>query len=165
MCAIVIALTLNVVPRASNSRYTVHWSRAHIALRCHDCNMAQAVGGRVMSLQRFLVACAAVLAASMSASYAGPCSHEIGRMLAEIDAKLEAKAAAGPSARESTAATMHRQPTPGSIAAAETRLGDVSSQKVETVAAAMVRARKAYYAGDQSACEQALADVQRALGP
>ena len=118
-----------------------------------------------MSVKRFLVACAAALAASMSASYAGPCSQEVGRVLAEIDAKLDAKAAAGPSARESTAATMHRQPTPGSIAGAETRLGDVSSQKVEAVAAAMARAREAYYAGDQSACEQALADVQRALGP
>ena len=118
-----------------------------------------------MSLQRSLVVCAAALAASMSAGYAGPCSHEIDRVVAEINAKLEAKAAAGPSARESTAATTHRQPTPGSIAAAETRLGDVSSQKVETVAAAMVRARKADDAGDQSACEQALADVQRALGP
>ena len=118
-----------------------------------------------MSIKWFLVACAAALAASVSASYAGTCSHEIGRMLAEIDAKLEAKAAAGPSARESTAATMHRQPTPGSIAGAETKLGDVSSQKVEAVAAAMARAREAYYAGDQNACEKALADVQRALGP
>ena len=118
-----------------------------------------------MSIQRFLVACAAALAASMSASYAGPCSHEIDRVQAEIDAKLEAKTAAGPSARESTAATMHRQPTPGSIAAAETRLGDVSSQKVEAVAAAMARAREADHAGNQSACEQALVDVQRALGP
>ena len=118
-----------------------------------------------MSLQRSLVVCAAALAASMSAGYAGPCSHEIDRVQAEIDAKLEAKAAAGPSARESTAATMHRQPTPGSIAAAETRLGDVSSQKVEAVAAAMARAREAYYAGDETACEKALADVQRALGP
>jgi len=118
-----------------------------------------------MSLKLFLVACAAALAASVSASYAGTCSHEIGRMLAEIDAKLEAKAAAGPSARESTAATTHRQPTPGSIAAAEAKLGDVSSQKVEVIAAAMARARKADDAGDQSACEQALADVQRAIGP
>ena len=99
-----------------------------------------------MRLQRFLVACAAALAASMSASYAGPCSHEIDRVQAEIDAKLEAKAAAGPSARESTAATMHRQPTPGSIATAETRLGDVSPQKVEAVAAAMARAREADHA-------------------
>ena len=118
-----------------------------------------------MGLKRFLVACAAVLAASVSASYAGPCSHEIDRVQAAIDAKLEAKAAAGPSARESTAATTHRQPTPGSIAAAETRLGDVSSQKADAVGAAMARAREADHAGHQSACEQALADVQRALGP
>ena len=118
-----------------------------------------------MSIQRFLVACAAALAASMSASYAGPCSQEIDRVQTEIDAKLGAKAAAGPSARESTAATMHRQPTPGSIAAAEARLGDVSSQKVEAVAAAMARARAADGAGDKDACEEALADVQRALGP
>ena len=101
----------------------------------------------------------------MSTSYAGPCSHEIDSVQAAIDAKLGAKAVAGPSARESTAATTHRQPTPGSIAAAESKLGDVSSQKVEAVAAAMARAREAYYAGDQSACEKALADVQRALGP
>jgi hypothetical protein len=127
--------------------------------------MAQALGGRVMSLQRFPLACAAALAASMSASYAGPCSHEIDRVQAEIDARLGAKAAAGPAARESTAATTHRQPTPGSIAAAETRLGDVPSQQVEAVTAAMARARKADHAGDQSACDQALADVQRALGP
>jgi len=118
-----------------------------------------------MSIQQLLVACAAALAASISASYAGPCLHEIDRMQAGIDAKLNAKAAASPSARETTAATTHRQPTPGSIAAAEAGLGEVSSQKVEAVAAAMTRAREADRAGDQSACEQALADVQRALGP
>ena len=118
-----------------------------------------------MRIRRLVVACTAALAASTSASYAGPCSHEIDRVVAEINAKLGAKAAAGPSARESTSATTHRQPTPGSIAAAETRLGDVSPQKVEAVAAAMARASKADHAGDQSACEQALAEVQRALGP
>jgi hypothetical protein len=48
--------------------------------------MAQAVGGRVMSIKWFLVACAAALAASVSASYAGTCSHEIGRM--ELNGKL-----------------------------------------------------------------------------
>ena len=117
-----------------------------------------------MGIQRFLMAWAAALAASISASNAGPCSHEIDRVVAEINAKLEAKGSAGPSARESTAATTHRQPTPGSIAAAETKLGDVSSQTVERVAAAIGRAREADQAGDQSACEQALAEVQRALG-
>jgi len=57
-----------------------------------------------MNLQRSLVACAAALAASMSVSYAGPCSHEIDRLQTAINAKLGAKAVAGSSARESTAA-------------------------------------------------------------
>ena len=111
------------------------------------------------------VACAAALAASVSASHAGPCSKEIDSVQAQIDAKLEAKAKAGPSAREGTAATMNRQPTPASIAAAETKLGDVSPQRVKAIKAAMARARKADIAGNQSACEKALADAQRALGP
>ena len=82
-------------------------------------------------------------------------------MQAKIDAMLEALAAAGRSARESTAATMHRQPTPGSIAAAEVNLGDVSPEKIQAVEALMTRAREADRAGDQSACEQALAEVRR----
>jgi len=111
------------------------------------------------------VACAAALAASVSAGYAGPCSKDIHRVQAQIDAKLEAKAKAGPSARESTAATMNRQPTPASIAAAEAKLGDLSPQQVKTIKAAMARARKADRAGDESACQKALADAQTALGP
>ena len=118
-----------------------------------------------MSIQRFLVACAAALAASTSASFAGPCAHEIDRVQTAIDARLDAKAAAGPAARESTAATMHRQPTPGSIATAEARLGEMSPEKIEAIGAAMGRARAADGAGDLGACEAALADVQRALGP
>src|SRR5262249_22232877 len=108
---------------------------------------------------------AAALAASVSASYAGPCSQDIDHMQARVDARLDALAAAGPAARESTAATMHRQPTPGSIAAAESRLGDMSSSTAEVLKAAMARAREADGAGDKAACEQALSDVQRAIGP
>ena len=52
--------------------------RAHDALRCYDCNMAQVLGGTVMGLRIFLVASAAALAASMSASNAGPCSPRQG---------------------------------------------------------------------------------------
>jgi len=126
---------------------------------------AVAKGTKLMPIGRTLVLCASALAASMSVSYAGPCSQQIDRLQAEMDAKLGALAAAGPSARETTAATMHRQPTPRSIAAAEDRLGDVSPQKVEAVTAAMTRAREADGAGDQKACEQALGEAQRALGP
>jgi hypothetical protein len=107
---------------------------------------------------------AAVLVSSLSAAAAGPCSHAIDLMQARVDARLEARAAAGPAARESAAATAHRQPTPGSIAAAEERLGDVSPQKVEAIGSAMARARAADAAGHKTACKRALADVGRMLG-
>jgi hypothetical protein len=59
----------------------------------------------------------------MSASIGSPCYQDIDHVQAKIDAMLEAQAVAGGSARESTAAAMHRQPTPRSIAAAEAQLG------------------------------------------
>jgi hypothetical protein len=114
-----------------------------------------------MSIQRALAVCVTVIAASVSASFASPCSQDIDRIQAMIDAKLEAQAAAGRSARESTGATLHRQPTPGSIAAAEVNLGDISAEKIQAVETLMMRAREADRANDSSACEQALAEVQR----
>src|SRR5580692_8850057 len=117
-----------------------------------------------MSNRRALVICAIVFAAWGSAANAGPCAQGIDRLQAQFDSKLEANAAAGPSARESTAATMNRQPTPDSIAAAEAKLGEISPESVQAVQAGMARARDADRAGDQSTCEQALADVQRILG-
>jgi hypothetical protein len=116
-----------------------------------------------MTIRRSLTTVAVILAASTSASYAGPCSEAIDRMQAKIDAKLEAAAAAGPSGMETGAATMHRQPTPRSVAGAEVRLGDVSKEQAEVFGAAMVRAREADRVGDQGACEQALSDAERAL--
>src|SRR5262249_5791555 len=99
---------------------------------------------------------------SISTSHAGPCSDDIGRMQGRIDARLEA--AAGPFARESTDAKRSDQPTPRSMAATEERLGEISPQTVDAVRQAMARARAADSASDKTACEQALADVQRALG-
>jgi hypothetical protein len=108
---------------------------------------------------------AAACLASTSMSYAGPCSGEIDRVQARVDAKLEARAATGPSGPESAAATRHQQPTPGSIAAAEARLGDLSDGAVAAIRTDMARAREADRAGDAAACEQALAGVRRAIGP
>ena len=79
-------------------------------------------------------------------------------MQARIDAKIEAKAAAGPTGRQVGAST-HFQPTPRSIAAAEEKLGEVSAETVAAVRQAMLRARAADSAGDKNACEQALAEV------
>jgi hypothetical protein len=50
------------------------------------------------------------------------------------------------------------------LVAAEEKLGDVSAQTVAVVGEGMARARAAEAAGDASACEKALADVQRVVG-
>jgi hypothetical protein len=112
-----------------------------------------------------LLALAGMLAASASAAHAGPCAAQIDLMQARFDAKLAAAARTGPTARESVAATDHRQPTPDSIAAAEAKLGDLSPRTVETIESGMSRARKADAEGNKAACEAALAEVSRALGP
>jgi len=117
-----------------------------------------------MSIQRSLITFAAVFAASTSACYAGPCSQDIARLAAAMNAKLAAAAAAGPSSPESGEARMHRQPTPRSIATAESELGGFSLEQGKAFAAAMARAREADSASDESACKQAVADAERVLG-
>jgi hypothetical protein len=114
---------------------------------------------------RVLVFAALALVASAWAAYAGPCLGQIDAMQARIDAKLEAKAVAGPTAKEGVAATMNMQPTPASIAAAEEKLGDISPKKVRAIKRGMARARVADKVGDLRACRKALAAVQRVLGP
>ena len=117
-----------------------------------------------MNIQRSMLACAAALAASMSAAYAGPCSPEITQVQEQIDASMHAKASGVVTAPESTAAKMHHQPTASSMAAAEVEAGQLSPEESTAVKAAITRAREADGAGDKSACEQALADVKRLLG-
>jgi hypothetical protein len=112
---------------------------------------------------RSLIACGTALVVSISVSYAGPCSQEIDRFRAEIDAKQRSNAAAGLSAPESTAATSHRQPTQRSVGAAESQLGEVSPEKLQAVMSAVDRASEADRAGDQIACEAAMADAWRAF--
>jgi hypothetical protein len=114
-------------------------------------------------LQRFALSGAALIA-SAGASFAGPCSADIDATQRRIDAALEAKAAAGPAGKEGTAAGLSHQPTPQSLAAAEEKLGDIPAATVAAMKQAMARARTADSAGDQSACEAALAEVQRLLG-
>ena len=115
-----------------------------------------------MSTHRSLIAFAAVFAASTSACYAGPCSQDIARLQAAADAT--AAVAAGPSAPESGEARMHHQPTPRSIATAESEVGGFSPEQQKAFAAAITRAREADNASDESACKQAVADVERILG-
>ena len=115
-----------------------------------------------MTASRLLRFGAIAFIASVSASYAGPCTDDIDKMQARIDAKAHAMAAAGPTGRQ-TGASTHVQPTPRSIGDAEAKLGAVSAETVAAVRQAMLRARAADSAGDKSACEEALADAQRAM--
>jgi hypothetical protein len=108
---------------------------------------------------------AAAFVLTVSAAYGGPCADAIDAMQGRIDAALEAKAAAGPTGREGVPAGMSVQPTPRSIATAEEKLGDISPQTVAAVGEGMARARAADAAGDASACEKALAGVQRVIAP
>jgi hypothetical protein len=121
--------------------------------------------GKLMTIWRILMLSAGALATSSIGGHAGPCSDEIYRMEARVEARLQAKATAEPIAPESPEALLHRQPTPGSIAAAESRLGVASPQTVDAITKALARAREADGADDLDACERALADVQSAIGP
>jgi hypothetical protein len=108
---------------------------------------------------------AAIFAASISASHAGPCSADIDAMQGRIDAKLEAIAASGKFAPQGISAGMSDQPTPHSIAAAEVRLGEIKRVTVRTIRQAMRRARAADAAGKARRCNKELAVVARLLGP
>jgi hypothetical protein len=85
-------------------------------------------------------------------------------MQARIDAALEAKATAGPTAKEGAFAGLGEQPTPQSMAAAEQKLGELSQQTVNAVRKAMAKARAADSVGDGGACASAVAEAQRAIG-
>lgn len=116
---------------------------------------------RTLGMAAFVVGVALFVA---GAAHAGPCTGQISQLQAAYDAKLGAAAASGPTTQESTAATMHRQPTLNSVAGAEVKLGELSPEKADAFAAAMKRAREADAAGDMAACDQALGDASHALG-
>ena len=110
-----------------------------------------------------LVLTMAAVASSTQPSRAEPCSHDIDRAWVQVNAKIQARSAAGRSVPQTTIALLHRSPTRSSVAAAEETLVDVWLP-VETAVAALSRAREADRANDRIACEMALADVQRVIG-
>jgi hypothetical protein len=121
---------------------------------------------RPMKIVAMFALSASMVAASWSASLAGPCTAEIDAMMVRINAALQARVAAGPSAQQQgVTAGRHVQPTPRSIASAEEKLGGLSPEIDAQVRSAMVRARAADEAGDDIACKEALAEVQRVIGP
>ncbi len=104
----------------------------------------------------------AVAALAPTSARAGPCTAQIDQLQAAVDARIDTTAGTGRAARESTASTAHRQPTPGSIAQAEQSLGEGSGYR--QALASLTQAREADQAGDAVTCGQALDAVRSALG-
>jgi len=116
-----------------------------------------------MRYRELLVLGAAVVALSSQPGRANSCSRDIDRAWTRVDAKIQARSAAGRSVPQSATALLHHQPTQNSVAAAEKTLVDVWLP-IETAVAALSRAREADRANDSIACEQALEEVQRVIG-
>jgi hypothetical protein len=96
-------------------------------------------------------------------AHAGPFTDRIYQTDLHVAKLLDSAAAQGSPAPESTFATMHRQPTPGSIATAEQDAGELTSEETQAITEAMDEARHADDQGDQAGCEKALNDVDRML--
>lgn len=92
---------------------------------------------------------------------AGSCARGIDRMQARLDRALENRAADGPFAPESARAMRSRQPTPATIAAAESRYDGWPAGG--RAVAALARARRADAAGDHPACRTALRVAEREI--
>ena len=58
---------------------------------------------------------------------------------------------------------MHRQPTPGTVASAEEKAGDLSSDQVQAITEKLDAARDADDKGNRAACEKALNEAERML--
>lgn len=94
---------------------------------------------------------------------AGPCTDRIYETDLIVAKLLDSAAAQGRPAAQSTFATMHRQPTPGSVASAEQQAGDLTADEVQAITEAMDVARHADDSGDRAGCEKALSEVDRML--
>ncbi len=96
-------------------------------------------------------------------AHAGPCTDRIYQTDLAVAKLLDVAAAQGRPAPESSFATMHRQPTPSTVASAETKAGDLSPADFEAITKDMDEARAADDADDRAGCEKALGAVDRIL--
>jgi alkylhydroperoxidase family enzyme len=101
----------------------------------------------------------AALLLAVSPAHAGPCSHTIASIQAQVDAAVENRAGSDGWEPESLNALRGYQPTPYSLAAAEGSNG----QTFEFALASLGRARVADRVGDSATCHQELANARAAL--
>jgi len=102
-----------------------------------------------------------LLASIEAPALAGPCTAALDALQPKIDALVDSTAGKGKFGVESDAATMSRQPTPDSIAAAEATLGEGKS--AQAAIDAMGDGRDADAAGDSAGCEKAVEKIRSIL--
>ena len=118
-----------------------------------------------MTKRAALALSALALAFCAGPAHAGPCTEEIYQADVALGKRLGAAAAGGRTGAESSFATMHRQPTPATVAGAEARLGELPSADVERIEKFLDDARNADATNNKAACEAALTEARKILGP
>lgn len=105
--------------------------------------------------------CVCIAMLTCAPANAASCAVQIDQVQGQLDAALAQHAQTAPFAVESKSATLSRQPTPGSIARSEDKIGAWAGG--EKAAAALRRAREAQAAGRSSACFAELRKARRAI--
>ena len=104
----------------------------------------------------------ALLIGAVPAAHASSCGEAVIKTQAALDNYIDALAAKGPSAPESTGALLSHDPSPGAIARTEAELGD--GDQAELAQQALDRARAAEAKGDAAACEAQVVRARAAIG-
>lgn len=102
-----------------------------------------------------------LLAGLTASADAASCAVQIDQVQTQLDAALARHAKSAPYAPESKSATLSHQPTPGSIARAEDKIGAWSGG--DMAVAALKRAREAEVAGKSAECFKALGEAKNAI--
>jgi hypothetical protein len=112
-----------------------------------------------MDRSSIVLLAAIALAGGVLAAQAGPCTKQILEVEAQIRSAqaLQPGVAGAPSAPQSVAAQLHRQPTPQSV---ETALNDANADGI----AALNRAKKADAPGNAGECANALTETRQLYG-
>ena len=116
-----------------------------------------------MIVRNAIAPAAMALALIAALAYAGPCTDRIYQSDLAVEKLLDAAAANGAPAPQSSFATLHRQPTPATVASAEQKAGALSSAQVEAITKKLDAARDADDKGDGATCEKALNEADRML--
>lgn len=103
-----------------------------------------------------LVTTCAALCLSITGALAGPCRAQIAE-LEQHDSPAPASPQITPSAPQSVAAQLHRQPTPNTVQSAAGRANAYADAAVD-------RARKADAENDADGCNEALREARRLYG-